>query len=325
MSKVLEIIGPTAVGKSAFSLQLAAWLLKQPTLMDIKGIDLISADSRQVYQGLEIVSGVDFDQNWQQQLAFWQHQTLPIKLWGVSFLKPDQQWSVAHFQALASPIIDEAQITHRLPVIVGGTGLYVEQLTNPDPALHIPPNPELRVKAEAMSLAELQAWLKQVDTQKFAGLNDSDQANPRRLVRALEILLNNSEKLTAAPKMPAAVQTLILGLQADFEWLEIQIRNRVADRLSAGAVSEVEELLSRYEDQRLPVFSTTGVRPLLSFLTHQLTETELRELWFRQERQYAKRQLTWWKKRPKTTWFDVQTPDWQSNAQAMIESWLREV
>lgn len=305
-SPVIAIVGPTAVGKSAFSVTVAEKVLHTQR---VTGVDLISADSRQVYRGLEVLSGVDVLTT-----------QLPITLQGTSFLNPDQEWSVAHFQKYAHELITEAEQANRLPLLVGGTGLYVQQLSTTDPKLHIGPNAEVRERAETMELSELQTWLKEVDHTKWEQMNDSDRANPRRLVRAIEIAVAKpvvSDDVTTAP-----IAVKAIGLDAPFEVIEENILKRVKDRFAHGAVAEVEHLMDFYPNQRLPAFSATGVMPMVSFMNGLIDAETCMQLWWRQERQYAKRQLTWWKKRDDVVWFDVTEENWQEKAWKVIESWL---
>lgn len=323
MNKVLSIIGTTAVGKTAYALHLAHHLLKNANSM--QGIDLISADSRQVYEGIEMISGVDLDENWSSKNTkkgqkYWQHNTSNIRIFGVSFLKPTEDWSVSHFQRLAQGVIHDAHLENSLPIIVGGTGLYVTHLANSELVGQPPPSMEIREKAEILSVLELQDWLKKLDSEKLASLNVSDAHNPRRLVRAIEIA---SQSLTSKVSQEHFdFQTKTIGLQTDFEIIEAKIKARVAARLANGAMREVEELIARYPNQKLPIFSATGVRPLMALVAEQVNQEECLELWFRQERQYAKRQLTWWKKRTEITWFDVSNKGWQTEATSLIDAWL---
>lgn len=219
---------------------------------------------------------------------------------------------------------------------MGGTGLYFKYLQTEDAQLHVPPNPEVRRQAESLSVSELQAWISRINPAKWTAMNASDRANPRRLVRALEIAMAG-EKLRATPQVAATVVTgvvqpdsydvKIVGLEADFAEIESKIKKRILERLDKGARSEIEALLSIYsqaENRRWPVFSATGLKLLMAYHFDQLSKDELCQLWYRQERQYAKRQLTWWKKQSGVHWFDVTSSTWPVAAYTLIESWLAE-
>ncbi len=324
MTKLLSIVGPTAVGKSSFAQTWAEHYCQSMTAHSYQGVCLISADSRQVYQGLEIVSGIDLGPEWRANGLAWQHTSLPISLHGVSFLAPTGEWSVAHFQSLSHAVIDEAIEKNYLPVIVGGTGLYVSQVATTDPKLHIPPNQEVREKAESLTLAELQAWLAKLNPERLETMNHADQQNPRRLVRAIEIHLgaDNATPMPMAENQQPELDQCLVGLSQPFEVIEAKIADRVKARLAAGAVSEIEKILANFPDQHLPLYSATGVRPILAYLQGQATIEEVEETWTRQERQYAKRQLTWWKKHPEVKWFTVTEPGKMDESYDLIASWL---
>lgn len=325
-AKILMIIGPTAVGKTDFALSAANHLLQ---LGKVTGVDLISADSRQVYQGLEIISGADIPEGFQPQIPadfsddkiFFEHGAL--RLFGISMLPPTAEWSVSQFQTYAQRIISTSVAQQRLPIIVGGTGLYQRHLFNTDPQLHIPPNAVVRERAEQMSVSELQIWLQEVNPERFKHMNDSDQANPRRLVRAIEISLAEQPVTPAEPEVVFQPELRILGLQDTIEQITERIQQRVEARLAHGAVAEAERLLQIATDQnrRLPAFSATGVKPLLQLVSGSISETEATALWITQERQYAKRQLTWWKKESQVKWYQITEPNWQQAALSEINSW----
>lgn len=325
-AQILAIVGPTAVGKTDFASQVAQDILTQNS--DYTGVDFFSADSRQVYQGLEIISGADLPNDVsfaaEPNQRFWQSPDEKYRWYGVSMIKPNQEWSVAHFQRLVQEVLPQSFKARRLPIIVGGTGLYVNQALETDSQLHVPPNPEIRDKAEILTLPELQAWVREVDLEKWQSMNDSDQFNPRRLVRALEIALFTPDISFSREKSPdvesfSRENMVIIGLQDDFEHIELRIKKRVEERWQQGALEEVQELIANYPDQKLPVFSTTGTKAIMSYLNDQISESEAKALWVTQERQYAKRQMTWWKKRSEVMWFNVGDADWQKTALIAVE------
>ena len=322
MNNVLSIVGPTATGKSNLALLLAEQFLADGL---VAGVDIIAADSRQVYQGLEIISGADIPAGFTEQQAdqlenagrFYQKEA--IRIFGIGMLQPDKDWSVAQFQVWAQPIITTALSQRRLPIIVGGTGLYHAQLWQQDTRLQIAPNLELREQAEGKTLLELQLWLQNADEKSWQQLNDSDRQNPRRLIRKIEIATAQSQEnaqLDPKNNQPALqtsldFQQITVGLTDELSAIAERITARVAARLSAGAVQEVERLLAHFPDQKLPVFSSTGVKPLLAYLHDEIDRETCLEIWSRQERQYAKRQLTWWRKQPAVTWFTLSNHKWQ--------------
>ncbi|MDZ7586852.1 MAG: isopentenyl transferase family protein, partial [Patescibacteria group bacterium] len=156
MKKILIICGPTATGKT----KLAVTLAKK-----FSG-EIISADSRQIYQGMDIVTGKDLPAAKQAG----------ITIYGYDLIKPDEEFSVAHFVKYAHDLINQI----RFPIIVGGTGLYLNSLINPPPTLTIPPNWQLRKKLEKKSAVQLQKALMKINPIRFNQMNHSDQLNPRR-------------------------------------------------------------------------------------------------------------------------------------------------
>jgi len=321
---VFSIIGPTAVGKTDAAFQLADYFLGRKsdagqlsdTGQKYKRAHLISADSRQVYQGLEVLTGADvpegFIQTESPDFEYPYYEKNQLLLHGISIIKPQDEWSVAHFQQLALPIIAAAQKNNEAVILVGGTGLYHDHLFSEDPWLHVTPSTEVRSKASNLSLEELQSWLAKLNLEKFKQLNNSDLQNPRRLIRAIEISLDNPEKVQPVSQKPA-LNHLYLGVTAPLDLISEKIGLRVVTRFDE-AKREVEIILAGDINITKPVRTTLGFSQLAAFLSEQITKEQAIEIWTLREVQYAKRQLTWWKKRPEITWIDRETresADWQ--------------
>lgn len=340
----ISIVGPTAVGKTSLALWLAEQLLAAEL---IESVDLVSADSRQVYQGLELATGADVPADFVRhhlsvaELDEKQHvdpssfsllpSSLPyfqrgaIRWHGVSVIKPDQEWSMGHFRQLVEVVTQAFDSPKRLIIIVGGTGLYHEYATSRDPQLFIPPNEELREALEGLAVAELQAELGRRDPAKLESFNDSDRHNPRRLMRAIEI----AEFKTRTPSwstqpavMAPLTMALTVGIQASLDVMEQAITQRVTERLEQGVVSEVEGTFAHYPNPKLPAFSATGVKDVLAYVQGNIDWEELKQLWSLHEFQYAKRQLTWWKKRSAVAWVDSTQPEWREEVGAQIQKIL---
>jgi len=261
--KLLVICGPTATGKTA----LAAALAKK-----FDG-ELISADSRQVYRGMDIVTGKD-------------RPDVPIWLYDV--VNPDEEFSVSHWVRLANNAIADIQKRNKLPIVVGGTGLYIHALLNPLETIDIPPNRRLRKKLQSMTAHELQKMISRGD------MNQSDWNNPRRLIRKIEI---------AQSKLILGTQThtyncLLIGLTAPLPVLYQRIDKRLADRKRAGMEAEIAGLLAKY-DRHSPSMSSIGLN----------------------EHGYARRQMTWFKKQPDIHWFTITKSGYQSDVTAEVSKW----
>ena len=265
---LLCVVGPTATGKTALALTLAS---KQPSI-------LVSADSRQVYRSMDIVTGKDHP-----------HTT---HIYGVDIVDPDEPCSVATWYDAVMPHITAAWDDGVLPIVVGGTGLYVKALTSGIGTLHIPPNNHLRSELAGYSVSELQDKLYRVDPQKLTSMNESDRANPRRLVRAIEIAI-------APKKLESRISLLeskVIGLRYyDDSNYRSAIEVRVRARLAAGAVEEAKRLLSQY-GENMTSLSAIGYRSLMTYIKGEMSETEMVDRWVADELAYAKRQIVWFKK-----------------------------
>lgn len=337
--RVFSIVGPTGVGKTEFVLHLAKEILRQKKYA---GVDLVSVDSRQVYQGLEVTSGADVPDDFQQiesadyffpyfqkklSQVYEDSKIGEIFIHGALILQPSQEWSLAHFQKLVQEVVQRAIQKNHLVILIGGTGLYHTQAF-PDPDeknnFTVKPNQEIREKSEKMSLKDLQHWAERVNRQRFKELNHSDVHNPRRLVRVIEQGLAIQQKeiqeessIFQADFLPR-VEQKYFGLQQDLEKIEQKIQNRVEKRINQGAIVEVESLLVQYTDPSLSALSALGVKEIQQFLQGKIDLRELQDIWSLHEFQYAKRQLTWWKKWP-VKWLGVsEDSGWQEEVIPVI-------
>lgn len=325
MNKLLSIVGPTATGKTQTALTLAKKLITDNL---VAGIDLISADSRQVYRGLAILTGADIPAGFSQKTnladqnlahSYFANADDSIRLFGVSIINSTDEWSVAHFQLMARKIMHYSWQTHRLPILVGGTGLYHDQLLTDDSQLHIGPNSIIRQKAANMTVTQLQEWLDELDSQRLNQMNHSDLHNPRRLTRAIEIVLTQAHHRT---QVKPSVDKLTLVLTAPLQLIEDKITQRVSQRFQAGAVEEVKSLLSQKLDPSLPVMSTLGVVEIADYLAKKLDQSGCQKLWALHELQYARRQITWWKNKSGLNQLDITQPSFPTEAENLIKSWL---
>ncbi len=328
---LVSIAGPTATGKTGLALYLGKQIIKKN---QAAGVCLISADSRQVYRDLEILTGADIPQGFKKTEAksgrdFFKHQKLSITLHGVSIINPDEEWSVTHFRNMAIKLIKTSWKNNWVPIIVGGTGLYHKQLFNNDPELYISPNQKIRSKAENKSTQKLQKWLKEINPDKFQGMNQSDKNNPRRLVRAIEVAQTLSspsqsikQRIKNRPKLKKSQNNLAIGLKLPLNQLENKIKHRVKQRFMLGAIKEVESLLKLNLDPKSPAMTATGVRPIKKYLQNKITAQKAIKSWTLAETQYAKRQLTWWGKYQEPNWLDPSQSDYQQKAWGIISKAL---
>jgi tRNA dimethylallyltransferase len=286
--KILVICGPTASGKTDLALQLAKELPKA---------NILSVDSRQVYQDLDLITGKDIPQD------------LPatIKIFGLDIFKPNETANLADFVRYSQKIINESEESNIPLIVVGGTGLYLKALTQNLSLAAVPPNPELRQKLESLSLKELQDLLKKQNPQKLSSLNHSDFMNPRRLIRAIEISSAKSGSIKNDTSSAFLPEFRWVGLLPDKESIKKHILARVLSRLEQGAITEVKNLLKKYPDRDLTIYSSLGVSQIIAFLEGKLSPEELVRVWTNAEVDYARRQIVWFKKQPGIVWYDKST------------------
>jgi len=295
MKKILIICGPTATGKTNLGLTLAKQFNGQ----------IISADSRQVYQDMDIGTGKDKPKS-------------GFKIYGYDLVKPDQDFSVAHFVKFAQPLIKKFQDKNQLPILVGGTGLYLKAITQPITTINIPTNQLLRKKLAKLSLKQLQAKLKRLDVKKFKSMNHSDQSNPRRLIRAIEILKADTGK---SSNLNTNYDVLWIGLTSKKSILDKRIVQRVNQRINQGAAKEVKHLIKAGYSWDLPSMSAMGYKQWQPYFKDEVSLDEVIQAWIKAEQQYLRRQLTWFKAQPDVNWFDISDKNFSNNIVRTIKAW----
>lgn len=283
MNKLLVICGPTATGKTDLALTLAK---------EWNG-ELVSADSRQMYQGLDALTGKE--------------RSKDILIWLYDVIKVDESFSAYDFVLRAEAAIADIQKRGKLPVVVGGTGFYLRVLTRSIDTISIPPDPALRKKLDILSLVTLQEQLQQADSERWTDMNASDRANKRRLIRAIEVAGKPK-----SPKKTAGYDALWIGLTAPLSILKQRITEHV-ERRSQEALDEVRD------HETLP--DILGVDSLRAFFRGEYTKEEALSRWALAEFQYAKRQMTWFRKRREIQWFDVSRARYTDAVVARVAAW----
>lgn len=294
MPPLVAIVGPTTSGKTLLGIELAE---------EFNG-EIVSADSRQVYRGLDIgtakVAGADRDR-------------IPHHLLDVA--DPRENYTVAEYQQAALVAIEHIQQRGKLPFLVGGSGLYVRAVTDNLKIPPVPPQAQLRRELASLSLAELIRRLKKVDP---VGYKTIDLKNQRRVIRALEV-----RKVTGRPLSEVQGQgepcydVCQIGIRRTPEQLRKAIVESLEKRWRTGLVDEVRVLNEQgVEWERLESFGM-AYRRIAEFLQDQLTETDARRLTTEDEFAFAKRQLTWFKKDKRIHW--VEAPD---ESEELISDWL---
>ncbi len=316
-NKILVIVGPTAVGKTELALILA---------QKFQG-EVISADSRQIYQEMDIGTGKDLPVKAKCFLSeiHWRQRNIPvyqfkgINIWLYDVVKPDENFSAADYFELANQVIKYITKQGKLPILVGGTGFYIKALIDGLDTLGILPDQKLRSKLNQETVSELQLRLKKLNPLKLQKMNNSDRNNPRRLIRAIEVELNK-KKLISQP-VKNQFKPLFIGLTASKEILYQRIKKRIEKRLKQGIIQEIKNLQKKGYSWNLPALTSLGYWQFKDYLQGKKTLKEVVKNWQIAEYQYAKRQLTWFKKDPRIIWYDITREDFQETLLAKISLW----
>jgi tRNA dimethylallyltransferase len=305
MSKlVVVIVGPTAIGKSRLALSLAQAL----------NGEVINADSRQVYRYMDIGTAKPTP----EERALVPHHLLDV-------VDPDGEFSLALYQRQAYQAIDGVLGWGRLPLLVGGSGLYVWAVVEGWQVPPVPPDPSLRRELEETTRREgpdaLYYRLRELDSGAAATV---DRRNPRRLVRALEVRLGQGQP-GARRKVPPPYTFQLIGLTCPRPQLYQRIDSRVEGMVEKGLVAEVSALLQRGYSLSLPALSGVGYRQMGLYLNGGLSlEDAVQQTKYHTHR-IARRQYAWFRPRdPRIHWFDI-NEDPEGQARGLVEEWLSEV
>jgi tRNA dimethylallyltransferase len=286
--KLIVIVGPTASGKSALAVKIALWLnsAEAKKRFGINGAEIISADSRQVYKGLDIGAG---------KITKKEMKGVPHHL--LSVASPKRTFTVARYKKLAREKIAQIWRQDKIPIICGGTGFYIQAAVDGLIIPEVKPNPMLRKKLEKMTADKLYKMLQKKDPRRVKNI---DKKNKRRLIRALEII----EKLEKVPPLktkPLKAKILFIGIKKEKNELYKLIRERLEERFD-GIISETRKLVaSGVSLKRLENFGLE-YKWAAKFIKGEVNKKEMLENLFRSIKQYAKRQMTWWKKDPRIQW-----------------------
>lgn len=283
---LIVILGPTAVGKTALSLDLAV-------LFDG---EIVGADSRQIYRGMDIGTAKPSPEE-QAQVP---HHLVDIQ-------PPDRHIALATYQQMAFTVIDDIHRRGRVPFLVGGSALYVRGVTEGLQIPEVAPNPSLRTELESFAQengrAALHARLQASDPNAAARIHPN---NVRRVVRALEIVLTTGRKksdLEAASPPPYRI--LKIGLDLPRPLLHARIDRRVHQMVEAGLVEEMASLLAAGYSPNLPALSSLGYQEIAAYLRGEITLPAAVERIQIETHRFIRHQYTWFRRMPDIHWFDV--------------------
>ena len=282
LPNVIVILGPTASGKSALGILLA---------QELQG-EIVSADSRQVYRGLDIGTAKITP----EERALVPHHLLDI-------VEPEEIYSVSQFQHDAIAAINGILQRGRLPLLVGGSPHYIQTVVDHFAIPTVPPQPELRAQLEAQPLDELLIQLEHLDPQCAATI---DRKNPRRIIRALEVCLITGKPFSDQRRVANPLyRTLQLGIQWPREVLYQRIDDRIDERMQQGLVQEVRDLLAHgLSYERLDALGLE-YRYVSRWLRGEISsESEMVQLLKYASHDFTRRQLTWFRRDKRITWLD---------------------
>lgn len=332
MRKILIICGPTATGKTQTALRLAKKFSARG------GADILSADSRQVYKGMGIVTGKDLPvdsklktprprqakRGWQNsKLEYWETPG-GVRIWLTDLVNPKEKFSVSGWIHAAEILLRHIQRENRLPIIVGATGFYISTLLDGVGTLNIPPDEKLRKKLRNRKTKELFEMLQKIDYQHAVILNKSDRKNPRRLIRAIEIAnryRTKGEQPALFGGLSKKYDCFIVGLFAPRQFLNRIIDARVEERIKEGAIDETKKLLESGVSLNNESMTGTGYRYLVSYLEGKMAKKEAIGKWKMAEHKDAKKQFTWFKRDKRIKWFDITNPNWYTEVEKLVENW----
>jgi tRNA dimethylallyltransferase len=292
--KLIIILGQTASGKTGLAIKLC---------QKYNG-EIISADSRQIYQEMTIGTAKP---NIEELKAAKHHL--------VDFIQPNYNFTLAEFIKLANQKIIDLHETNKLPILAGGTGLYLSAIVDnydlPKGKIDL----GLRKRLEKKSNAELVEMLTELDPQSATTI---DPNNTRRLIRALEYVIINQKSFIANQAVKQSPYDILqLGIKIDKDILLKRINKRVDLMIEQGLVTEVKDLIAKY-DKNLPSLRTIGYQEIIDHLEGKTGLEETIELIKVHTRQYAKRQMTWFKRDKNIQWVEN-----FSEANKLIQKWLK--
>jgi tRNA dimethylallyltransferase len=267
---LLVILGPTASGKTRVGVEVARALAGE----------IISADSRQVYRGMNIGSGKDLEE----------YGSVPYHL--IDIVDPGYEFNVFEFQRRFLEAFTGIQTRGRLPIVVGGTGMYLDAVIRGYRLLEVPENPGLRGELAALSLENLAARLKGANPKLH---NTTDLLDRERLTRAIEIAEFSGERKDPPSPFPD-IKPIVFGITLDREILRQRITKRLRERLNRGMIEEVKELIRKGASFEILEFYGLEYRFVAKFLKGELNRNDMFQKLNSAIHQFAKRQETWFRR-----------------------------
>ncbi|MFW0862473.1 MAG: tRNA (adenosine(37)-N6)-dimethylallyltransferase MiaA [Candidatus Komeilibacteria bacterium] len=293
-NKLIVILGPTASGKTGLAIKLA---------QKYNG-EIISSDSRQIYKNMTIGTAKPT-----------KDETEAIKHHLIDCTKPDHNFTLAEFIKKANKAIKSIQRRGKIPFLVGGTGLYISSIVDnydlPKGKIDL----GLRKRLESKSKKELLEYLEELDPDTA---NTIDKENPRRLIRALEYVIINKKSFANNQKTNNSPYDILqIGINLKQPELNKRIEQRTNQMIEQGLVKETQKLIDKY-DNTLPSLNTIGYQEIIQYINNEIDLNQAVDLIKTHTRQYAKRQMTWFKRDKRINWIEFQ---WQ--ADSLVNKFLK--
>lgn len=308
MNKVLILLGPTGVGKTGASILLAKAL----------NTEIISADSMQIYRHMDIGTAKPS----KEERTTVRHHMIDI-------VNPSEAYSTGKYIEAVVPIIEGLHKTERIPVVVGGTGLYIKAMTK---GIFSGPSADWTLREYLLSMEKeengsLYNYLKELDPEAAEKITPNDT---RRIIRALEVCLKSKETLSEMQKKltsPLPFEFIKIGLSRERKELYRMIEKRVDKMIIDGLVNEVKKAIEMTGNSEIPLPSmqAIGYKEVAMYLQGQITLDEAIRLVKRGTKRYAKRQFTWFRKEEGIHWFDITGIDDSREAFMRVSYILRDL
>jgi tRNA dimethylallyltransferase len=278
VKKIIVVLGPTASGKSDLAVKIAK---------NFQG-EIISADSRQVYKGMNVGTG---------KITKKEMQGIPHYLLDV--VLPKRRFTVTQYRKLALKAIDKILKKGKVPILCGGTGFYIQAVVDGIIIPKVPPDWKLRKKLEKKSKKELYQTLKKLDPRRARTI---EKENPRRLIRAIEIVLKTKKPIPSLKKRSLPYPVLMIGIKKSPEELKRRIKKRFFKWLKQGLIKEVKNLRkSHLSWKRIEEFGI-HYRIVAKYLQAKIDYQEMIESSIQEIQNYAKRQMIWFKRDRRIHW-----------------------
>jgi len=305
---LITICGATATGKSGLAITIAQRLNSV----------ILSADSRQVYREFNLATA---------KPTAAQQQLVPHYL--IDICAPTETFTVAEYQEQARELIEKEVFVGAhggcaplLPLLVGGTGLYIRSIVRGMKIPRVAPQPELRSQLLCLGQKQLSAMLQQVDPVAATKIHPND---PTRTIRALEVFYVTGRPISAQQgENPPSYPILQLGLDCESNTLTQRISQRAEQMVADGLVAEVEYLCQKYGID-LPLLNTLGYQEFKQYLAGDISLEAAKKLTVLHTRQFAKRQRTWFRAYPQIEWFDASSPDLVERVWQRIQDFIAQL